>query len=534
MIAATAALAVGGSLAVAATASAAQIPWGSSTDTGSTSVYGLLNKANTGLIQAQNLIVGANGLAQAGHGTAVDPNFTTEFTSASSLTSANVKEIGTDVATASNTSQLELATCVFDVYPTATGDTSESDALSACDAANSPYLAQAVTTFTGTIQPGVASASASWGQLDDLITQLFPYGGSLYSIDSDVTVSSNAIVTAVNKPTAYNITVSTSGAAASGYVLPSGFTMSFPADFSVNTALAGAELPPTDEANPPASSAIGTVTVKTPVASEFGGSNGQLTGSVFVINANNSITQPDLELSFGGGVYLLGTFPTTLSFPLTLTFGEANVGTSTEPVPFSSVAINFPAATSPVKALNCSSLGQVNGTGTDEVAGLAAEFGDSSDGYAASGNSPVSFGSTATVVTDICAPTGSVKFAVSKSGTPSASVTLKGNGGTPFTSATITLPSGVSAKGLKSKDLKVTGAKVKSVSGGSKVTVNFKSKTKSATITFVKGLTISSKLIKSIAKHKTKSLTIKFTVKYAPTGAPAATSTAGSVTVKHL
>ena len=41
---------------------------------------------------------------------------------------------------------------------------------------------------------------------------------------------------------------------------------------------------------------------------------------------------------------------------------------------------------------------------------------------------------------------------------------LKGNGGTPFTSESITLPSGLSVKGLKSKDLKVSGAKLKSVS----------------------------------------------------------------------
>jgi hypothetical protein len=92
----------------------------------------------------------------------------------------------------------------------------------------------------------------------------------------------------------------------------------------------------------------------------------------------------------------------------------------------------------------------------------------------------------------------------------------------------------VSAKGLKAKDLKVAGGKVKSVSGGSKVTINFKSKTKSTTVKFLKGLSISAKLGKSIAKHKTKSLTLKYTVKYAQAGHPAATSTAGSTTVKKL
>lgn len=377
----------------------------------------------------------------------------------------------------------------------------------------------------------VIKAAEPWNQLSSLIGQLYPFGGSLYSLDNDVTISSAATVTAVNKPTVYSITGTTSGVAAGGYVLPAGFTMTFPSDFSVNTALAGAELPVADEASPPPASAIGTVTVKTPVASEFGGSNGTITGSVFVINANSSITQPDLELSFGSGIYLLGTFPTTLTFPLTLTFGEASVGGAPDPIPFSSITIAFPAKTSPIKALNCSSLGQVAGGGTDEVAALAAQFGDTTDGYAASGNSPVTFGSTRTVVTDLCAPTTSgVKIAGIKKDAPTVNMTLKGNGGSQFTNAVITLPSGITAKGLKAKDLKIKGAKLKSVSGkGAKVTVTFKSKTKSATVDFVKGLVASSKLEKSVTKKKTKSLAIKFTVKYAT-----ATSTAGSVTVKKL
>ena len=62
MIAASATLAVGGSLAVAASASAAAIPWGTATDAGSTSVYGLYNQASTGLVNAQNLIVLTNGI----------------------------------------------------------------------------------------------------------------------------------------------------------------------------------------------------------------------------------------------------------------------------------------------------------------------------------------------------------------------------------------------------------------------------------------------------------------------------------------
>ena len=54
---------------------------------------------------------------------------------------------------------------------------------------------------------------------------------------------------------------------------------------------------------------------------------------------------------------------------------------------------------------------------------------------------------------------------------------------------------------MKAKDLKVSGAKLKSVSGkGAKVTVNFKSKTKSATVNFVKGVVASSKLKKAVTR----------------------------------
>ena len=116
-------------------------------------------------------------------------------------------------------------------------------------------------------------------------------------------------------------------------MVPCGFAVTFPNAFTVNTALAGAELPATDEANPTQAQSIGTVTLKSPVADEFGGSNDLLTGNVFAINANNNIAQPDLELSFGAGIYLLGTFPKTLSFPLTVTFGEATVGNAQDPIP---------------------------------------------------------------------------------------------------------------------------------------------------------------------------------------------------------
>ena len=111
LIAASAALSLGGALAVASSASAASIPLGAANASTNSSLNGLLNQANTGLVQAQNLIVSANGLAQAGVGTPVDANFTSNIT-ASGLTSAIVAEIGTDIAASSHTGQLELTICV--------------------------------------------------------------------------------------------------------------------------------------------------------------------------------------------------------------------------------------------------------------------------------------------------------------------------------------------------------------------------------------------------------------------------------------
>jgi hypothetical protein len=510
---------LGGSLAVAASASAAQIPWGSSTDTGSATIYGLYNSAYGGLVgSSQSADAALTGLGD----TAVPqyPNVPPE-SGTGALTSAQALQIGADFSGTTVTDGTTTKT------PSSTTYAGE--------------LAVGDPTYS-TDKPKIVAAAESWGELSSLITQLYNasdktnFPGGLYSIDGDVSISSKATVTNKGKATAYSITAAVSGAASTGYVLPSAFTMTFPNDFTVNTALAGAELPASDEANPPAAQSIGTVTLRSPVANEFGGSTDTLTGNVFAINANNNIVQPDLELSFGQGIYLLGTFPSSLSFPLTVTFGEASVFGSPDPIPFSSLAINFPATTTPVKATNCSSLGAVTGTATDEVAGLAAEFGDTTDGYSASGNTAVTIASSNTVVTDLCPPTVTkARITGIKRGKPTVTLGLKGNGGTPFTSESITLPKGLSFKGLKAKDVKVSGARLKSVSGhGTKVTVNFKAKTRAATVDFVKGVFASSTLKKAVQRHKTKSLVLKYSVRYVPTGTAPVTSSVLSVTVKHI
>ena len=175
----------------------------------------------------------------------VDSNFgSTNYTSASSLTTATVAEIGTDIATTANAADLEIALCVGQAE--AAGAT-QTEAFTACD--TNPPPAPAVTAFTGTVQPGVATAAGSWGELNSLVTQLYQasdaahFPGGLYSIDGDLSISSTGTVTSKGQPTAYSITAAVSGGATTGYVLPSAFTMTFPNAFTVNTALAGAELP---------------------------------------------------------------------------------------------------------------------------------------------------------------------------------------------------------------------------------------------------------------------------------------------------
>ena len=89
----------------------------------------------------------------------------------------------------------------------------------------------------------------------------------------------------------------------------------------------------------------------------------------------------------------------------------------------------FPAKTSPVKATNCSNLGAVGGTATDEVAGLALEFGDTSDGLTSPTGTPaaVSIASSNTVVTDLCPATVSKATITGiKKGTPTVELGAQG------------------------------------------------------------------------------------------------------------
>jgi hypothetical protein len=506
-IAAPTALAIGAGLVLAASASAASIPTGQPTDTGNTSLYGLLNQTNTGLIQAQNLIVLDNAILTGNSQPPVDANFTTAFTSASQLTTANVAEIGTDIAASANTASLEFATCVS-AYLTSQSLPPTSANISAgasyCNT-HSDALSAAATQFTGTIQPGVAKAAASWASLTSLVSVVtldptdFP--GGLYTVDGDVSVSSTATVTGIGQPVAYSATFGVSGAAAKGFVIPAGFSLTFPANFSINAGLVADEIQSSQLTNPPSSDAIGTASVTSPeIAALVPGSKGvDSSAQVFVV-ATQSLTQPEFEIYLGQGDYILGTI-TGVTFPLTVTFGLPVFNGQPTPLPFSSVTLNFPASTSPLKATSCTDAGTLTGTMTDSLTTLAATFGDTTD------SGPQTMTATPTVVTNNCVnnmATG--RFGGLTTGRPTLTAHVSTTNS--FKTLKFGLPGGL--RFMKSKGLRheVSGAGIKSVRiAGGKLLITLKASVKSETIHTKKGLISESNgLINKIKKHKIKKL----------------------------
>jgi hypothetical protein len=523
MIAASAALALGGTLAVAASASAASIPLGSNTDTSNSSLYGLLNQSNTGLIQAQNLIVGANVLAGMSIGnptpTVVDSStyFQAPINDASSFTAdpTHVTTIGADIAKPANADQLELAFCVFDVYPQQTSDTNQAHAISACTSDAGGIQTASTAQFPSKVVTPVTAAAGGWSSLSSLVgvatADPTDFPGGLFSVDGDVSVSSAATVTGVGQPTAYSATFGVSGAAAKGFVIPAGFTLTFPANFSVNVKLVSAEIQQSQLANPPSNMAIGTASVTSPeIAALVAGSKGvDNTAQVFVV-ATQSLTQPEFEIYLGQGDYILGTL-SGVTFPLTVTFGEPVFNGNPTPLPVSSVSMSFPAATSPLQATSCTDLGTLTGTMTDSVTTLASTyFGDSTDSGAQA------MTATPTVVTNQCSTTAAAKNTATgsagglTSGHPTLTLNVKA--ANAFSTETVGLPGGL--KFVKSKDLakevSVSGAKIKSVKiAGGKLVIELKSKVKSDTIKTKKGLiSESTGLMKQIKKHKVKKLAV--------------------------
>lgn len=499
IVAASAALAVGGTLAVTATASAMQIPTGSPTDTGTTTLYGLLNNSYTGLKTGDQYLYQMGDTKVPAY-----PSFPAE----SALTAAEAQQIAADFTNTTINGTAPSSATYAAMLATA-------DANYATDAKN------------------IGAAGASWGSLSSLVglATLDPtdFPGGLFTVDGDVSVSSSAVVTGLNKPTAYTASFGVSGPAQTGFVLPAAFTLTFPASFNVNTALVAHEIQASQESNPPASSAIGTATVTSPeIAALVPGSKGvDSTAAVYVVQTA-SLTQPDFEVYLGQGDYILGTLA-GVTFPLTVSFGEPIVNGVAVPLPVSNVSMSFPASTSPLKAKSCNNLGTLTGTMTDAASALAAQFGDTADSGA------VAMAATATTVLDECPARAVAAIGGIKKGKPTLRIRLVGNGGTPFTNENLTLPNGLMARGLKAKGIKVHGAKLRRVIGhGRKITLIFRGKTKSATVFFAKGIGVTARVQKLVAKHKIKRMAISYTVRYTPAGAAAAASSAATVVVKRV
>lgn len=486
-----------------------------------TSVYSIYNAVTDALLLGENTI----------HASGVDnANFPTAFTTASQLTSTNVPEIATDFANASFFDALDITWCQI---PVPQGGAGQSGATCTSNSGLPP--APITAQFTGTVQPAVASAAGNWTQLSGLIGNLGSVPSALNSADS-ATVTSSGTVTQLNTPMAYNVTLS---APSGGYILPAAFSFTFPAGLTVNTGLVGAEVNAAAngtspsaiaaiEAQPPASAVpIGTVVLTSPLADSYGGSNNQLDGKIYAVqtgatSGQGSVTQPYLELWYGPFIYSLGSFPSTLSFPLTINFGLAATPIGPNPLPFSSLAMSFPAATSPVKSTSCTTLGTVTGTATDDVANLALLFGDTNDGLTSPTGTPaaVNLSASPTTVTNQCAvvakpPKTTAAGSVSGLASGSPTVTIKVKSGTAFSSESIGLARGLKFVGSKTvaKEISVSGAKVKSAKvAGGKLVITFKGKTKSETVKTKKGLIKEpATLAKAVKKHKVKNLT--FSVK---------------------
>ena len=488
LTAAVATLAVGGSLAIASTASAASIPLGSSSDTGSTTLYGLLNQSYAGLESADTVLNGVGDHAVPCTPTGAPPAPCTGFPSESTLTASQAQQIAADF----------------------TGSTINGTAPTASTPSWSTK-AQAADTNYSTDAPKVGAAGTAWGSISGLVgvdtVDPTDFPGGLYTVDGDVSISSTATVTAIGQPMAYSTTFGVSGPAAHGFVLPSGFTLTFPANFTINTALVSAEIQQSQVSNPPTASAIGTASVTSPeIAALVPGSKGvDSTATVYAV-ATASLTQPEFEVYLGQGDYILGTL-SGVTFPLTVTFGEPVVGGQPTALPVSTVTLNFPATTSPLKATSCTTAGTLTGTMTDAASTLASTyFGDSTDSGA------IGMSATPTVVTNKCAPPNTATGSMGGLTTSSPTLTLRLKTANAFNSVTVGLPKGLSfVKSTKlAKEISASSGKVKSVKVASgKLVISLKSKVTSTVIKTRKGAIHESlALIKSIKKHKTKKLTV--------------------------
>jgi hypothetical protein len=280
LIAATSVLAAGGILAVASSASAASIPFGTPTSSGQTTIYGLLNTSYAGLANGAYFLTqvgdgavprnagGVSGDTSSSPGYPAASTFPTE-TGTTPLSTAQALQIAADFSGTAVTSGTTTA------QPTAHTPSYATEIKVGIFETNYPSAAAGDAAYAAA-STQIVSAAEGWYELSQVVGNLynddatdFP-NNPLFSIDGDLTYSATATVKSKGIPAAYTTTLTTSGGAANGYVLPSSFTLTVPGDFQLNLALVGHELTAAQETNPVAADAIGTFSIVSPASQGFG------------------------------------------------------------------------------------------------------------------------------------------------------------------------------------------------------------------------------------------------------------------------
>jgi hypothetical protein len=444
-IAASSLIAVGGTLAVTAAASAAQMPFGAVGDAPysgvgpATSLYAIANTTPAPLASAAQMLDTAGDTAMANGGSPW---------AASDINASNAGQIVADFS----------GKPVFGYTPTS------GSYLAGVKSSDPTYKAD-LATVTNLGQLYASIQVLSIGDLPSYGGKAYP--GGPYSVDGNTEITSKATVTGVGKPVAYTMTLKTTGAATAtgktGYIIPQSETFTYPKDFGINLSVLKDEVPYAD-INDPASAGkpVGTLTSRSPLAQIAGGTGTTVTGSVYLVkNANPKNLVPYMVLEIGSNVSVLGTL-SGVTFPLTVTFSTPTVfgGALTLPVPLSNLTVSFPAATSPFVVNSCTKISSPTGAVTDFLSPYAPAFGDYSDGDASGLNQlagAVRVPSTKTVLTNACpalkASHGSASGVAR--GKPHFGFRLSDNA--PFSSFTVGLPPGFSYRKFSAADIKVSG-----------------------------------------------------------------------------
>jgi hypothetical protein len=454
------ALAAGGVLAAAGSASATAIPVGQPGDSAysgfgpAASLFALANGAPPTMAQAAQMLDAAGDPAMTNGGnpwTADDVSF------------SNIPQIVSDFT----------GTDFDDTPPTA------GSYLTSLKSSDSTYSSDAVQM----INLGSLTIASEILSIAPTLETSGANPGGLYSVNGDMIAGARTTVTSPSKPAAYTMTLGTAGVAAAtataGYVMPQAESFTYPKSIGLNLNVIKDEIPYADLASPPSTAKpIGTVTLNSPLAAFVGGSNDEVTGDVYLVhNENPNSNLPDMELYVDGGVLTVVGHVTSVTPEIKVTFDMPNVESLGQlALPLSDLTVAFPAATSPFTVSSCTTIASPTAKITDYIGPFARDFGDDNDGDVNGVANPISIPSSKTVVTNDCqAP---VKLSVTKASvsgvakrTPKFGFTLADT--RAFSSFGVTVPKGFSFAKLSAKDIAVSGGTVKSVAAkGQKLTVS--------------------------------------------------------------